>query len=360
MFKRFPFLKEYVDTSLVSGKPILNVSTRELVATDYFRLKPKREKQVIHGREWVGIEDFLPDEEVKAAADATLRDIDLFNDKVLILRNEFISPFSDLATLFYKYYILDTLSVDGEDCIDLAFLPRNPQSLGFTGHIYITTDTAHFVKWIQMNIPYDINLNFIEYMNIEQRFTHDINHPRLLVYESITAELKLYDNINGIYGRREVSYSDYQFNDEVDREPFYHQEQIIEPEEALQRSNEFWEEYRKTDINKGGGKTDDVKEMISRLRKVPIYYWTEQFINLLFSGYIPVKEKNTPFYVGPLNTMVSWNGIEGMRLKLGGMTTAKLSPHLFGTGYLGRSPGFASTAVDYAPCSDSVSLRMRT
>ena len=334
MFKRFPFLKEYVDTSLVSGKPILNVSTRELVATDYFRLKPKREKQVIHGREWVGIEDFLPDEEVKAAADATLRDIDLFNDKVLILRNEFISPFSDLATLFYKYYILDTLSVDGEDCIDLAFLPRNPQSLGFTGHIYITTDTAHFVKWIQMNIPYDINLNFIEYMNIEQRFTHDINHPRLLVYESITAELKLYDNINGIYGRREVSYSDYQFNDEVDREPFYHQEQIIEPEEALQRSNEFWEEYRKTDINKGGGKTDDVKEMISRLRKVPIYYWTEQFINLLFSGYIPVKEKNTPFYVGPLNTMVSWNGIEGMRLKLGGMTTAKLSPHLFGTGYL--------------------------
>ncbi|MBR6371062.1 MAG: carboxypeptidase-like regulatory domain-containing protein [Bacteroidaceae bacterium] len=334
MFRKFPFLKEYVDTSLVSGKPILNVSTRELAATDYFRLKPKREKQVIHGREWVGIEDFLPDEEVKAAADATLRDIDLFNDKVLILRNEFISPFSNLATLFYKYYVLDTLSVDGEDCIDLAFLPRNPQSLGFTGHIYITTDTAHFVKWIQMNIPYDINLNFIEYMNIEQKFTHDINHPRLLVYESITAELKLYDYIDGIYGRREVSYSDYRFNDEVDREPFYHQEQIIEPEEALQRSDEFWEEYRKTDINKGGGKTNDVKEMISRLRKVPIYYWTEQFINLLFSGYIPVKENNTPFYIGPVNTMVSWNGMEGVRLKLGGMTTAKLNPHLFGTGYL--------------------------
>ena len=27
MFRKFPFLKEYVDTSLVSGKPILNVST---------------------------------------------------------------------------------------------------------------------------------------------------------------------------------------------------------------------------------------------------------------------------------------------------------------------------------------------
>ena len=334
VFSKFPFLGEYVDTSLVSGKPILNVSTRELAATDYFRLKPKREKQVVHGREWVGIEDFLPDEEVKAAADATLRDIDLFNDKVLILRNEFVSPFSDFATLFYKYYIIDTLSVDGDDCIDLSFVPRNPQSLGFIGHIYITTDTTHSVKWIQMNIPYDINLNFIEYMNIEQKFTQDAKHHRLLTYESITAELKLYDYIDGIYGRREVSYSDYRFNDEVDREPFTHQEQIIEPEEALQRNDEFWAEYRKTDINRGGGKTENVKEMISRLRKVPIYYRTEQFINLLFSGFIPVKEENTPFYIGPVNTMASWNGMEGLRLKLGGMTTAFLNPHLFGTGYL--------------------------
>ena len=86
LFRKFQFLSEYIDTSLVSGKPILNVSTREMVATDYYRMKPRREKQVIHGREWVGVEDFLPDEEVKAAADATLRDVDLFNDKVLILR----------------------------------------------------------------------------------------------------------------------------------------------------------------------------------------------------------------------------------------------------------------------------------
>lgn len=334
LFRKFQFLNEYVDTSLVSGKPILNVSTREMVATDYYRMKPKREKQVIHGREWVGVEDFLPDEEVKAAADATLRDVDLFNDKVLILRNEFVSPFSDYATLYYKYYLMDTLSVDGEECVDLSFVPRNPQSLGFTGHIYITTDSAHFVKWIQMNIPYDINLNFIEYMNLEQRFTRDKEHPRLLVYESITAELKLYDYLDGIYGRREVSYSDYRFNEEVDREPFSHQEQIIEPEEALRRDNEFWAAYRNTDINRGGGKTDNVKEMIARLRKVPIYYWTEQFINLLFSGFIPVKEENTPLYIGPVNTMASWNGMEGLRLKLGGMTTAYLNPHLFGTGYL--------------------------
>ena len=334
MFRKFPFLKDYVDTSLVSGKPILNVSTRELAATDYFQKKPSRQKQKVAGREWIGIEDFLPDEEVRASVEATLRDVDLFNEKVLIMRNEFVSPFADYATTYYRYYLQDTMVVDGEKCVDLAFVPRNLQSFGFTGHLYITVDSTHFVKWIQMNVPYDINLNFVEYMNLEQKFTRDSIHPRLLTYECITAEFKLYDFIDGIYGRREVSYSDYKFNDDVDREPFTHQEPIIESSEALDRDDEFWAKYRETDVNGGGGKTESVSDMLTKLRDVPVYYWTEQFINLLFSGFVPIKEDKTPFYIGPVNTIVSYNGMEKVRIKLGGMTTAYLNPHLFGTGYL--------------------------
>ncbi len=334
MFRKFPFLTDYVDTSKVSGKPILNVSSRELAATDYYQRRPSRDKQVVHGREWVGIEDFLPDEEVRAAVEATLRDVDLFNEKVLILRNEFVSPFADYATSYYRYYLQDTMMVEGEKCVDLAFVPRNLQSFGFTGHLYITVDSTHFVKWIQMNVPYDINLNFVEYMNVEQRFARDSEHPRLLTYESITAEFKLYDFIDGIYGRREVYYSGYKFNDEVDREPFSHQEHIIESADALNKDKEFWAQYRSEESGSDGGKTMDVKEMIAKLRKVPVYYWTEQFINLLFSGYIPIKEENTPLYIGPVNTTISYNGMEKIRLKFGGMTTAYLNPHLFGTAHL--------------------------
>jgi len=333
-FRNFPFLQEYVDTSKVSGKPVLNVSSRELAATDYFQRRPSRQKQKVHGREWIGIEDFLPDEEVRASLEATLKDVDLFNDKVMIMRNEFVSPFSDIATTYYRFYLQDTLLVEGEKCVDLAFVPRNLQSFGFTGHLYITVDSTHFVKWVQMNVPYDINLNFVEYMNVEQKFDRDSEHPRLLTYECITAELKLYDFIDGIYGRREVFYSGYKFNDDVDTEPFTHQEPIIETAEALDRDSEFWAQYRNMDDGGDGGKTQDVEEMIARLREVPVYYWTEQLINLIFSGFVPVREENNPFYVGPINTILSYNGMEKLRIKLGGMTTANLNPHLFGTGYL--------------------------
>ena len=43
LYRKFDFLTEYVDTSAVTGKPILTVSARELLATDYYRKSPRSE-----------------------------------------------------------------------------------------------------------------------------------------------------------------------------------------------------------------------------------------------------------------------------------------------------------------------------
>lgn len=331
LFRRFDFLKEYIDTSFVSGKPILNISSRELVATDYYQRRPEKEKQVIQGRNWVGADDFLPEEEIRAMVEATLVDIDLFNNKIIILRNEFVSPLAEIAPLYYKYYIMDTISIDNTPCIDLAFVPNNTQSFGFTGHLYVTADSTHFIKWVQMSIPHDINFNFVEYMNIEQRFEKDNLHPRLLVYESITTELKLYDFIDGVYAHREVYYSDYRFDNEVNKEPFNRPERVIEESYATERGEEFWAQYRNSSEEK---RNKSIKDMLERLRKIPVYYWTEKFVSFMFSGYVPIKEENTPFYYGPVNTTASYNGLEGLRLRVGGMTTSHLNPHLFSNFYI--------------------------
>lgn len=41
LYRKFKFLTDYVDTSAVTGKPVLAVSNRELLATDYYRKSPK-------------------------------------------------------------------------------------------------------------------------------------------------------------------------------------------------------------------------------------------------------------------------------------------------------------------------------
>lgn len=332
-YRKFQFLKDYVDTSAVSGKPVLNVSTRELVATDYYQQKPQRYKQHIKGRNWAGIDDFMPASEIQAAVEEAIVDVDIFQNTITVFKREFSGPLAAnvLSQSYYKYYIMDTIDVEGERCVDLAFAPFNSESFGFTGHLYVTEDSTHFIKWAQLNVPYDINMNFVQYLNIDQKFARDENHPRILTEESFTTELKLYDYIDGLYVRREVFYNNYRFDDSVDKSIFQRPERIMEEDNSTARSDEFWNNERNTAI---GSQYVSVESMLEQLRQNKVYYWTEKFIMFLFTGYIPVQSEQTPYYYGPLNTTVSFNDLEGVRLRAGGMTTAYLNPHWFSRHYI--------------------------
>lgn len=332
-YRKFQFLKDFVDTSAVSGKPILNISTRELVATDFYQAKPSRDKQHIKGRNWVGIDDFMPASEIQAAVEEAIADVDIFGNTITVFKREFSGPLAAnvLSQSHYKYYIMDTIAVEGDECIDLAFAPFNSESFGFTGHLYVTADSTHFIKWAQLNVPYDINMNFVQYLNIDQKFARDEEHPRILTQESFTTELKLYDYIDGLYVRRDVFYSDYRFNDDVDKSIFERPERVIEDEYSTVQNEEFWETERNSTM---AGQYINVANMLAQLRSNKVYYWSEKFVMFLFTGYVPVKSQMPPYYYGPLNTTISFNDLEGVRLRAGGMTTGYLNPHLFTKHYV--------------------------
>ena len=101
-----------------------------------------------------------------------------------LFTNKFVSPLSSLGPSFYKYYLMDTLTVAGKPCVDLTFVPFNSESFGFTGHLYVMLDSTYFVKRTVMNFPQKINLNFVDYMKIEQNFDRAEDGTRQLLNES--------------------------------------------------------------------------------------------------------------------------------------------------------------------------------
>ena len=123
--KKFKFLEEYIDTSKVTGKPILHISARELIATDYYRNSPKRNRQHVKARRHNGIDDIFSGGETEALFEEVFKDVDIFQDNISLFNSKFVSPLSKLGPTFYRYYIMDTLMLDGETCIDLAFTPLN-------------------------------------------------------------------------------------------------------------------------------------------------------------------------------------------------------------------------------------------
>ena len=181
IMKRMPFLIEHVDTSEISGLPVLNISVKERAGSDYYR-KGKLRK-VVTGLRSHGVDEFVDQQNMQTVLDDLLREIDLYQPDITLLRNTFVSPLSPLAADFYRFYLVDSAAVvSGSDKphIVLAFYPRNKASFGFSGHLYVlANDTSMFISRVEMQAPKDINLNFLRDMNIVQSYARASDGSRL-------------------------------------------------------------------------------------------------------------------------------------------------------------------------------------
>ena len=324
------WVDEYADTSLLTGKRVLPFSIKEMVARDYYSRQPEAHKQVILGTKSAGIDEHIDQENVKKILDDFMGEIDIFQNDVTLLSNRFVSPLSRIAVDFYKFYLNDTVMVDGERCAVLSFVPFTPQTFGFLGRLYVSLeDTTMFIKRVSMGVPYDINLNYVERMSIEQDFDRALNGSRLKVRDNVEVSLKLLSSLPVMFARRETSYRDHNFERPEGGVFNNKAEQTVESSAAFM-PDEFWQEYRPAGVRTT---TTTMKNLMQRLRGSRWFYWAEKVVVMLVNGYVPTA-KVSKLDLGPLNTIISGNSLEGVRLRLGGMTTVNLSRHWFARGYV--------------------------
>lgn len=330
LFKKFPFLWEHVDTSEISGKAILNVMVKEKASEVYNRRDPKSTKEVVTGLRQEGVDDFADQKSMQVFIEDVLGEIDLYSNDLVLLQNRFVSPLSKIAPDFYKFYLTDTVDVGGEKCIVLSFYPHNQAAFGLNGQVFVpVNDSTMFIKKVTMRTPRNINLNFIKNLYISQEFDRAPDGSRLKTHDDMTLEANLVSD-KGFYVRRNIAYDNHSFNPPQDEAAIFSKlgNEIV-ADSAYMRNNEFWDQNRRVYV------TDNEKRvgvLMQRLRSVPVYYWTEKVIKTMFTGYIHTG-KPSKFDIGPVNTFISTGTVEGLRLRLGGMTTANLSKRWFARGF---------------------------
>jgi hypothetical protein len=336
VYKHVDFIFDYVDSTSVRGRTILPLYNEELIEDRYYRKSPRTERTIVGGTKRAGIIEIISEEGVRQFIDEAFRDIDIFQDNIPLFLNRFVSPLSSIATDYYKYYLLDTVMLDGEKCIDLGFAPFNPESFGFVGHLFVTLDSTCFVKKVKLNIPRDINLNFIGEMSIEQEYIRADDDTRLLIKNDIALIFKLNRKMKGSYARRIALHRNHSFEKPHDPAIFEDKTPVMESEGARRQTDEFW-----NDAREGAGEIQptSVEKMMAQLREVPAFYWSEKIINILVNGYIQTSETDSKFEFGPANTFISGNALEGARFRLGGTTTVNFSRRFFVDGYLAYGTG---------------------
>ena len=333
--KKFSFIKNYIDTSEFNGKPILTVSVREQIADVYYRKHPKSEKTIVTAKRQQGIDNTLDDSgALTSNLEEIFKGINIFDNNINFLLNRFVSPLSSvIATQYYKYYIIDTLAIGGEKCIDLGFVPVNSESYGFTGHLYITTDGKYAVKKYLLNTPADINLNWVDKLRIDQDFERMPDSTWVPGTSNTYINFYVVKGAQQLYAHQVRNFSKFDFDVAKSDSIFGLVGSTRTLATATMQDDSFWVNNRHVPLKE---KEDAIDDLLAQMRKVPAFNVMIKTAEILISGYVPTSgNKNlSKFDFGPMNTMFSANHLEGFRIRLGGMTTANLSPHWFGTGYI--------------------------
>ena len=327
---KFDFLIDFVDT-LDVGTTILPVSEKEKVESVYYRKDPKSEKRLVKGNKSSGVDEIFSRDGIQQFLNEVFREVDIFKNDIPLFLQRFVSPLSTIGPNYYKYYLLDTLNVNGQKCVDLGFVPFNSETFGFTGHLFVTLDSTFFVQKAILNVPKDINLNFVSGMTIEQTFERTSDSTRIITKDDINVNFKLSEKSKGMYARRLNIYSNHSF-DEPDAERalvFKESAPVITLKDAYQQSEDFWTSNRPEEAIKKN--PNSVEKLMAKFRSVPLFYITEKVVSVLVSGYIPTNKDplKSKFEFGPMNTAISGNAIEGARFRVGGTTTTAFSKNLF-------------------------------
>ncbi len=335
-WRNFNFVQKYIDTTGVY--PNVTVSIREHINAEYYQKRPHREKKILQKKRIFGVEDIISSGSFQENINAIFKDVDINDNNMNLLFNRFVSPLSStLAVTFYQYYIMDTIMVDGYPCIDLAFVPVNSESYGFTGHLYIVNDSTYRLKKYAINVPPDINMNFVSNFSIEHSYKQLENGLWAPDRTSTYAKFYIMNNKRGMLARQTKIYTDWDMETPIPKETFSSltaDEVETNDSTAVRLDSELWDDLRPEPLTHY---ENSVVELVKEFTSTPIFNSLALFVNAVTTEFIPTMPSavmyNSKFDIGPIYNFVSWNMLEGVRLRFGGASTAKLHDQFFFRGY---------------------------
>ena len=333
-FSKRQYLLDQVEKSPYNGKLTLPVSVDETVSQHIYRKDPKSEKDIIKGQQTNGIGQVIQTGEILSTTmKDVFTDVDIYDDYVRLLQYPFPSPIGRTAISFYHYYIEDTVYVERDLCYHLQFIPANSQDFGFRGELYVTADSTLHVKKCNLYMPHNSDVNWVKDMKIEQEFTRLDNGEWVLSKDDMVAEIHTNKVLQDLLVVRNTRLTDYSF-DELPRVLFKGKAKVRHDIDAMNRDEAYWNKYRQVDLTKRESSMDS---FIHRMENSKGFKWIILGVKALMENYVEIGSgpggKKSKFDLGPVNTYLSKNYVDGIRLRLAGRTMAALNPHFFWNGY---------------------------
>jgi hypothetical protein len=245
--------------------------------------------------------------------------IDMSENNVLIAGKSFISPVSATGSLYYKYYLTDTVIIDNRyTCFEISVIPRREEDPVFKGKLWIH-DTTFALRRVSLEVTGKADINFISRIRIQQ----DFEPAEGGVWFPVRTRF-LVDAAN-IFAANFSGKTNIMVNREYD--PGFFSSELKIDENASVTEPGFWEKVRISSFDR----TDSLAtERLDVLRNDPKMKISAKLVEASVRGYY----KFGSFDAGPWVMLYNYNDVEGSRIRIGGRTNQSFSKRLFLEGYL--------------------------
>lgn len=312
MFKPIAFVFDNVDSVNSGEKPSLPIFITESISELYYRSNPSLKKEVIKASKITGIEN----PSISSIMGDMYQNVNVYDNNILVFGKDFASPISDNGFFYYKYYLEDSVYIGSTRCYQIRFKSKRPQELCFTGNMWIA-DSTWAIKRLEMSIPKDANINFINTANIVQEFSR-VDSTWMLSKDRLVIDFAMNAKQVGVYGRKTTSYKNFKINEPKEVKFYELGDKIIVEDSASKKTDAFWDANRHDSLS---SREKKIYHMIDTIKTLPVYRTWVDILTIFVSGYKVVNN----FEIGPYFNLLSYNRIEGPRVRFGGRTSSKFS-----------------------------------
>jgi hypothetical protein len=325
LLKKYHFLFDNKDSTIVPGKTLIPVYIQEVYSDNFYRKHPKETKKLVIGQKSVDFGEFIDMKGISMAVNRLYEDINLYDNSVNAFTTQFLSPIADLGPTFYMYFIRDTIVEDGVKLVRLFVAPRNPEDLLFRGTLYVTLDGRYAVKQAELGVSRHINLNYVREFTVKQEFEKGPGERYHLANSDMIATFSPFPHSAGVVGERIVDIKD------IDNAPIPDSLFRGLPVDTLglanRQTDSFWLGGRSVALSETESKTYANTDSLVKMRS---YRRLMDYVTAFTAGYKSAGKAD----IGAIGSFYTFNPIEGQRLKFGGRTNTRFSTRWFGDGYV--------------------------
>ncbi len=323
------FVREYTDTSAITGRSYIPALISENVSDVYHSQDPSFNREVMRASRISGMED---DNALRQFTGSYLLKTNFYKSSIGVFNLVIPNPAAASSHIFYNYFLVDSLQVEGRKTYVLRFHPKKlVTSPTLDGEMQI--DAEDFgIRSVHAALSGESNVNWIRHINVELQNRRLPNGRWFYGEERLFIDFALTSNdasrILSFLGNRHIVYEDPVF------EPVNDPDALTSSEAVVMRNVEvgdesYWADVRPYELSE---REKGIYKMVEEIQNTTVYKWTYGITRTLVDNYYEVKPWKVEF--GRWAQTFAHNDMEGFRVQLGGRTLKEFSTKVRLGGYI--------------------------